>query len=120
MALLRGSLIQFFRDLAYRYNSCYSTNPIKVDPTQAEILDRAAWVLETENDTGTAFFLKGLGLVTAVHCVNGASSIQVFHPAKTANTFKVGVQHICTHRDLALLSHSIPSMDYFELDEFSG
>ena len=120
VGFVKGQSDPVFRGLANRYNSCFPANPIKVHPTQAEILDRAVWVLETENDTGTAFFLKGVGLVTAAHCVNGASSIEVFHPAKTANTFKVGVQHICTHRDLALLSHSIPSTDYFELDEFSG
>lgn len=120
VGFVKGQSDPVFRGLANRYNSCFPANPIKVHPTQAEILDRAVWVLETENDTGTAFFLQGVGLVTAAHCVNGASSIEVFHPAKTANTFKVGVEHICTHRDLALLSHSIPSTDYFELDEFSG
>jgi len=83
-------------------------------------LDRSVWVLETEKNTGTAFFLRGVGLATAAHCVNGASSIEVFHPGKPANTFMVGVQQICTHRDLALLSHSIPSTDYFELEEFGG
>lgn len=120
VGFVKGQSDPVYRGLANRYNSCFPANPIKVHPTQAGILDRAVWVLETVNDTGTAFFLKGVGLVTAAHCVNGASSIEVFHPAKTANTFKVGVQHICTHRDLALLSHSIPSTDYFELDEFSG
>ena len=120
VGFVKGQSDPVFRGLAKRYNAFFPANPIKVHPTQAEILDRAVWVLETENDTGTAFFLKGVGLVTAAHCVNGASSIEVFHPAKTANTFKVGVQHICTHRDLALLSHSIPSTDYFELDEFGG
>ena len=120
VGFVKGQSDPVFRGLAKRYNACFSANKIKVHPTQAEILDRAVWVLETENDTGTAFFLKGVGLVTAAHCVNGASSIEVFHPAKTANTFKVDVQHICPHRDLALLNHSIPSTDYFELDEFGG
>ncbi len=120
VGFVKGQSDPVFRGLAKRYNACFSTNPIKVHPSQTEILDRAVWVLETENDTGTAFFLKGVGLVTAAHCVNGAASIEIFHPAKTANTFKVGIQHICTHRDLALLSHSIPSTDYFELDVFGG
>lgn len=120
VGFVKGQSDPVFRGLAKRYNACFPAKPIKVDPTQAEILDRAVWVLETENDTGTAFFLKGVGLVTAAHCVNGASSIEVFHPAKTTNTFNVGVQYICTLRDLALLSHSIPSTDYFEIDEFNG
>lgn len=120
VGFVKGQSDPVFRGLAKRYNACFPANPIKVQPNQAEILDRAVWVLETENDTGTAFFLKGVGLVTAAHCVNGASSIEVFHPAKTANTFKVDVKHICTHRDLALISHSIPTTDYFELEDFAG
>lgn len=120
VGFVKGQSDPVFRGLAKRYNACFPANLIKVHPTLAEILDRAVWVLETESDTGTAFFLKGVGLVTAAHCVNGASSIEVFHPAKTANTFKVVVQYICKHRDLALLGHSIPSTDYFELDAFGG
>lgn len=120
VGFVKGQSDPVFRGLAERYNACFPASPIKVHPTQAELLDRSVWVLETEKDTGTAFFLRGIGLVTAAHCVNGASSIEVFHPGKPANTFMVGVQHICTHRDLALLSHSIPSTDYFELEEFGG
>jgi len=120
IGFVKGQSDPVFRGLAQRYNACFPTCTIKVHPTQTEILDRSVWVLETENDTGTAFFLKGVGLLTAAHCVNGASSIEVFHPSKTANTFKVKVEYICAHRDLALLSHSIPSTDYFELDKFVG
>lgn len=120
VGFLKGQSDPVFRGLAKRYNASFPANPIKIHPTKAEVLDRAVWVLETDSDTGTAFFLKGVGLVTAAHCVNGASKIEVFHPTRTANTFNVRVQHICTNRDLALLSHSIPSTDYFELDEFGG
>lgn len=120
VGFVKGQSDPVFRGLAKRYNSCFAANPISVHPTQAEILDRAVWVLETENDTGTAFFLKGVGLVTAAHCVNSASRIDVFHPAKTANSFRVDVKHICTHRDLALIGHSIPTTDFFELEAFSG
>ena len=120
VGFVKGKSDPVFRGLAKRYNACFPESPIKVHPTQSELLDRSVWVLETEKNTGTAFFLRGVGLVTAAHCVNGESSIKVFHPGKPANTFKVGVQHICVHRDLALLSHSIPSTDYFELVEFGG
>ena len=120
VGFVKGQSDPVFRGLAERYNTCFPANPIKVHPSEAELLDRSVWVLETEKNTGTAFFLKGVGLVTAAHCVNGASTIEVSHPAKPSNTFKVGVQHICTHRDLALLNHSIPSTEYFELNEFGG
>lgn len=120
VGFVKGQSDPIFRGLAKRYNNCFPSNPIKVHPTQLEILDRSVWVLETDNDTGTAFFLNGVGLVTAAHCVNGASSIEVFHHSKTANKFKVAVKNICMHRDLALLDHSIPSTDHFELKEFGG
>ncbi|WP_340263954.1 reverse transcriptase domain-containing protein [Sulfitobacter pontiacus] len=120
IGFVKGQSDPVFRGLAKRYNTCFPANPIKVHPTQAEIVDRAIWVVETEDDTGTAFFLDGVGLVTAAHCVNGASEIEIFHPLKTANRFKVTVKHICAHRDLAILEHSISSTEYFELESFTG
>ena len=120
IGFVKGQSDPVFRGLAKRYNTCFPANPIKVHPTQSEIVDRAIWVVETEDDTGTAFFLGGVGLVTAAHCVNGASEIEVFHPLKTANRFKITIKHICTHRDLAILEHSISSTEYFELESFTG
>jgi RNA-directed DNA polymerase len=120
VGFVKGQSDPVFRGLARRYNACFPASPIKVHPTQAEILDRSIWVLETDKFTGTAFFLNGVGLVTAAHCVNVASDIEVFHPSRTSNRFKVAVKHICTHRDLALLDHSIPATDHFELDESSA
>ncbi|MEP0234419.1 reverse transcriptase domain-containing protein [Roseibium sp.] len=120
VGFVKGQADPVFRGLAKRYNTCFPLNLIKVHPTQTEILGRSVWVLETEKDTGTAFFLKGVGLVTAAHCVIGASNIKIFHPLKTANTFNAKIIQLCKDRDLALLSHSIPSTDYFELEAFSG
>lgn len=120
VGFVKGQSDPVFRGLAKRYNACFPTNPIKVHPTQAEILDRAVWVVETDADTGSAFFLDGVGLVTAAHCVNGASQVEVFHPLRTSNRFKVTIKDICTHRDLAILDHSISSTEYFELASFAS
>jgi len=65
---------------------------------------------------GSAFFLRGVGLVTAAHCVTGASDIDVYHPSKPANTFKVKVRKIDEDRDLAGLAHTIPETEYLELE----
>ena len=46
---------------------------------------------EGEMAQGSAFFLRGVGLVTAAHCVTGASETEVYHPGKPANKFKVTV-----------------------------
>jgi RNA-directed DNA polymerase len=90
-----------------------------VTPTQIEIRDRAVWVVDHPKDQGTAFFLKGVGLVTAAHCVKDVNEVEVFHPSKHSNTFKAKVLKHHEHRDLAILDHQIPATEYFELDPMS-
>ena len=84
------------------------------------------WVVEHPNPKdpafkvqGTAFFLKGVGLVTAAHCVKGVNEVEAFHPSKHANRFKATVRKRHDHRDLAILDHQIPATEYFELDPMS-
>ena len=93
----------------------FPRRPIKLTPSP-EIRDRAVWVIEHSEVQGTAFFLKGVGLVTAAHCVQGVDDVEVLHPSKHANTFKATVRKRHEHRDLALLDHKIPATEYFELD----
>lgn len=66
---------------------------------------------------GTAFFLAGVGLVTAAHCVEGMSEVNVLHPSKHSTTFKVKVVHYDKDRDVAVLDHSaIPPTEFYELE----
>jgi S1-C subfamily serine protease len=92
-----------------------------VTPTPDEILDRAVWVVENSETCvqGTAFFLNGVGLVTAAHCVEGVNEVDVFHPTKHTNTFKATIRKHDADRDLAILDHAIPTTEYFELDPIS-
>lgn len=113
---IKGQSDPVVRSITLRFNKCFPTRPINVTPTQSEIRDRAVWVVDHSKDQGTAFFLKGVGLVTAAHCVNGFNEVDVFHPSKHANTFKARVRKRDTHRDLAILDHEIPATEYFELD----
>jgi RNA-directed DNA polymerase len=90
-----------------------------VTPTEAEIRDRAVWVVEHfegEMAQGSAFFLKNVGLVTAAHCVAGVDEVEVYHPSKPANRSKVKVVKRDEARDLAILEHAIPATEYFELE----
>ncbi len=65
---------------------------------------------------GTAFFLAGVGLVTAAHCVSGESEVDVLHPSRHATTFKVKVLHFDAHHDLAVLGHTaVPATEFYEL-----
>lgn len=112
---IKGQSDPVVRGITLRFNKCFPMRPIKVTPTQAEIRDRAVWVVEHSTLQGTAFFLKGVGLVTAAHCVEGVNEVEVFHPSKHANKFKVTVLKRHRHRDLAILKHLIPTTEYFEL-----
>jgi RNA-directed DNA polymerase len=116
---IKGQSDPVVRGIALRFNTCFPKSSIEVTPTRAEIRDRAVWVVDHPKHQGTAFFLKGVGLVTAAHCVEGLDEVEVLHPSKHANTFKAKVQKRHKHRDLAILDHQIPSTEYFELDAVS-
>lgn len=119
LTYIKGQSDPVVRGITLRFNKCFPKRPIKVTPTPAEILDRAVWVVDHSKDQGTAFFLKGVGLVTAAHCVKDVNEVEVFHPSKHANTFKAKVRKRDTHRDLTILDHQIPATEYFELDAVS-
>lgn len=116
---IKGPSDPVVRSITLRFNNCFPTHPIRVTPTPDEIRERAVWVVEQACNQGTAFFLKGVGLVTAAHCVKGFDQVEVFHPSKHANTFKTTVRKLDEHRDLAILDHEIPPTEYFELDPIS-
>jgi RNA-directed DNA polymerase len=116
---IRGQTDPVFRSIAVRFNKAFPSLRIEATPTRAEVRDRAVWVVEHfegEMAQGSAFFLRGVGLVTAAHCVTGASDIDVYHPSKPANKFKVNVHKIDEDRDLAVLAHTIPETEYLELE----
>lgn len=120
---VKGHADPVYRALALRFNKTFTAEPIKVEPTRDERIDRSVWVIEHHIDEpknysqGSAFFLEGVGLVTAAHCVAGVKEAVVHHPSRPSNKFKVGVAHYSKHRDLAVLSHAIPETDYYELAE---
>ncbi len=117
---IRGQSDPVLRSIVVRFNAIFPDRSIAVSPSDVEIRNRAVWVIENPKKItqGTAFFLKGVGLVTAAHCVEGATEVDVFHPSKHANVFKATVLKSDEHRDLAILAHAITETEYFEL-EFS-
>lgn len=115
MAFLKGATDPVVRGLALRHNKVFAGHPIKLDDTPEERLDRSIWVVEHPKRQGTAFFLEGVGLVTAAHCVKSRKTVDVFHPSKHTKIYKATVRDRDEHRDLAILDHPIPAADYFEL-----
>lgn len=118
VAHLKGQTDPVVRSLAQRYNRSFAAKPIKLTPTAAERRDRAVWVVEVpKKHNGTAFFLAGVGLVTAAHCVEGMSEVEVLHPSKHTTTFKVKVLHYDKDRDVAVLDPAtIPPTEFYELE----
>lgn len=118
VAHLKGQTDPVVRSLAQRYNKSLSAKPIRLTPTVEERRDRAVWVIEVPlKHNGTAFFLAGVGLVTAAHCVEGLSEVEVLHPSRHTTTFTVKVRHYDKHRDVAVLDHgTIPATEFYELE----
>lgn len=115
IAHLKGGSDPVVRALSLRYNQSFSGSPIKVSATREEIIDRAVWVVEHSKRQGTCFFLEGVGLVTAAHCVKDRKTVTIFHPSKHTTTYKATVRMRDEHRDLAILDHPLSAADYFEL-----
>jgi len=114
---LKGQADPVVRSLALRFNKSFSSHPIQLAPTAEDQRDRAVWVIDHPDHYGSAFFLKGVGLVTAAHCVQGLDQAELLHPSKHTTTFKAKVLKRDQHRDLALLDETaIPSTEYFELE----
>ena len=113
---IRGQTDPVFRAIAVRFNASFPERKVKVTPTTDEIRDRAVWVVEhfDDIDQGSAFFLSGVGLITAAHCVKNVEEVEVYHPSKPANKFKAKVLRRDKDRDLALLEHNVPNTEYFE------
>ena len=115
---LKGLTDPVVRALALRYNKSFGQPLIKLAPTVEERRERSVWIVEhsaNSGEQGSAFFLKGVGLVTAAHCVKGVSDFIVYHPTKPSNRANVTVLKRCEHRDLAILDHAIQETEYFEL-----
>ncbi|WP_341223962.1 reverse transcriptase domain-containing protein [Loktanella salsilacus] len=112
--------------LARRYNALFPEKPLHTGNSKGEIRDLANWVLEKDIadpnkcSQGSAFFLEGYGLVTAFHCIEGASTIEVFHPHEPSQRYKVSIGKNCKHRDLALLNHNIPQEKFLNLEMADG
>lgn len=116
VAHLKGQSDPVVRSLARRYNESFKTSSIKLTPTAEERRERSVWVVDHPEQTGSCFFLKDVGLVTAAHCVEGLTEVDVLHPSKHTTTFTVKVVHLDKDRDLAVLDGAaISSTEYYEL-----
>jgi S1-C subfamily serine protease len=117
VAHLKGQTDPVVRSLAQRFNKSFPAKPIRLTSTEAERRERSIWLVEHPDQYGTAFFLAGVGLVTAAHCVKDVTEVEVLHPSKHTTKFIAKVLHYDKDRDLAVLdSSSIPGTEHYELE----
>lgn len=117
IAQVRGRNFGVYRTLAGRFNELYPARPLHIDPTYDEAAQKAVFVVEfgdaesKECFQGTAFFLDGVGLVTAFHVLEDLDVewADLFRPHEPAKKFKArpGAKK-CKHRDLMILEHDVP------------
>ncbi len=118
LGFIKGSADPLVRGIMLRFNQCFPETQLKVEPTATEMRDRAVWLVEHDGNAGTqgtCFFLKDVGLVTAAHNVENVELVEIYHPSKPSNSWKVKVLKRHEHRDLALLEPALPATEYFEL-----
>jgi RNA-directed DNA polymerase len=118
LSFIKGPSDPVVRSVTIRFNQAFPDNPLELSPTAAQMMERAVWVVEHFSGTGmqgTCFFLAGVGLVTAAHCVEGAEIVEIYHPSDLTK-FNATVEKLDTNRDLALICHAVPVDQYHELE----
>jgi S1-C subfamily serine protease len=103
---IRGRSDNIFRGFADQFNLLTRGPKINTTLTPQELAEQAVWVIEHAHEIGqgTAFFLHGYGLITCAHCVDGSSSLYIYHPTNHTKTYQVSVISSDPHRDLAILA----------------
>ncbi|MCA0997954.1 reverse transcriptase domain-containing protein [Alloyangia pacifica] len=112
-----------YRRLALRFNGLFPDDCLEIGPDYSKLAQLSTWVIEAERKTngvpeaqGTAFFLKGVGLVSAAHCLPGGCNYSVFNIDNPSKTYPATIAKTHNHIDLAILDHSIPAESYLALE----
>jgi RNA-directed DNA polymerase len=123
IAQVRGRSFSAYRTLAKRFNQQFPNSALPILPTYAEMAESAVWVIEffvgEVCEQGTAFFLEGVGLVTADHVLESlppGEHAVLYRPSEPAKKFKATTSsRRCAIRDLAIVNHNVPSADHLSL-----
>jgi len=116
----KGPSDPIYRKLALRYNSFFQEE-LKVGPDLGKLSTLSTWVIESEasdgmpESQGSCFFLSEVGLITAEHCLPPHCKYWVFSVDAPSEKFPVTVKARHKPTDLAVLSHSIPSSKFIEV-----
>lgn len=123
LAQVRGRSFDAYRVLARRFNRLFPANALPIAPTFNEIAECSVWIVEyfvgTDCEQGTAFFLDGIGLVSALHTFDrlpaGHDPI-LYRPSDGGNRFRARLSaRKCTHRDIVIMDHDVPEANRLSL-----
>jgi RNA-directed DNA polymerase len=108
-----GEENSIYRTLVSRFNLLVSEADFKIQLPEILIqklsTKSALWVIESVHGQGTGFELHGFGIVTCAHVVGSLEhrtlypDVEAFRGAAHRKTFRIKVEKICYHRDLALV-----------------
>jgi len=118
---VKGRGDNVYRNYALRYNAIFPDHSLKIAPSEEDRINNGVWVIDRWDEPqtqGTAFFLEGVGLVTAYHVVKELSvfdELDIYLPLGKSKKFKAyKTNRFCEHKDLVVLSHNIPKADFLE------
>lgn len=116
---VRTGRSSLFNKLATQFNELveeeHRFNILKITDPEQNAID-SLWVIEACYDSekggvmtqGTGFHLKDVGIVTCAHVVsekgNIIENLEAFKYSDSTNKFKLNVERVCAHRDVALCS----------------
>jgi hypothetical protein len=123
IAQVRGRSFSAYRTLARRFNQQFPKSAIPILPTYEEIAEHSVWVIDffagEDCEQGTAFFLEGVGLVTADHVLEKlpvGEFADLYRPGDPSRKFKARPSKFrCSHRDLVILEHNVPASQHLNL-----
>jgi len=98
---VKGPENPVFKNLAQKFNTLTTSTKIQTEPTIEEYAKLATWIIETDTNQGTAFFVEKFVLVTCRHCL--ADKMVIFHPSEPSKKYPVKAKTIDDDRDLAIL-----------------
>ena len=120
---VRSGRDPLFNKLAVQFNDLvkdeHKFKILEISDPEKNAID-ALWVIEACYDDengetvipqGSAFQLKGIGIVTCAHVVSEDKKIfenlEAFKHSSPTKKYKINVEKICTHRDVAICSIAV-------------
>lgn len=107
-----------YQKIARQYNKNVEEGIFEIVPIQSELIEEGVFIIETSKNNGTAFYVKGIGLVTCLHNVYNINirpldcdrlikdlykTVSIHYPRKKEKVFKFSYISASLNDDLLVL-----------------